>query len=158
MSLLTVNLVNQTLDASAETFDTMMGVPLQRRRDPLSFGPDTRSITSIIGLSGTISFRYVLTTPASVGIRLTGKFLGAEPDAVNDDVLDALKEIVNIIVGAAAAKVPEYEFLLTLPVVLIGQEVNYMELRGESVAIPVFLPECGSAKIGLSAAAVQKKA
>ena len=158
MNLLKLKLANDILAATAETFDTMMESELLRLTSlpEDADGEDTQKmITAIIGLSGTIALRFVLSVPAATGIRITAKFLETEQEAVNDDVLDALKEVVNIIAGAAAAKASDYDFLLTLPVVLIGNGVNYSNLRGDSLQIPVFITDCGYASIGLSAASVK---
>jgi len=155
MSFLKVEYVNHFLDCTAETLDTMMDLKLQRYgtiTNDASSHNGAQEITSIICLMAQSDFiiRLILKSPVSVAVRISAKFLAEEQTELNMDVIDSMKEIVNIIAGAAAAKMSEHNFSLTLPVVLIGSKVLYSGSASDSLFIPLFIPECGRAKIGLT--------
>ncbi len=156
MALLKADYINHILDSTGETLDTMMDLKLLRYGS-LGVKSTTfdgnQEITSIIGLMGKNDFmiRLIMKSPVTVAIRICSEFLGETLEELNMDVIDAMKEIVNIIAGAAAAKMSENNFLLTLPVVLLGSKVSYSGAKSSSVFIPLFVPECGRLKLGLTA-------
>ncbi len=155
MAQLTRDLVNHVLDSTDETLDTMMDLKLYRCPSPNDLAMSDNQplfITAIIGLVSKHDFlvRLVLTLPDGVAIRMTASFLGEPQGELNADVIDAMKEVVNIVAGAASAKMPEHLFSLTLPVVLIGQNTTCAGARSDMLSIPLFVPDCGRLRIGLS--------
>lgn len=146
MEQVDVDFFNGCIDATYETFDTMLSVQMVRYKDPADVPviEDTFNVFAIIGLTGKVTSRLVLSCTASVALRLSEKFLMEELDSLNEDVLDSMKELINIIAGAAAGNMQQYQLQLSLPVILLGNEADIHSAKGGStVSVPFFVPECG---------------
>ncbi len=145
--------INPFIDATVTTFDTMCGLKALRNGNlTLEQGVfDTFDLLSIVGLSGKVRGAVLLTMPEEVGLSAVSAFLGEELSEVNAELLDALGELVNIIAGAAAAKLEDYEIKLSLPTVLVGR--NQAMSGNEQVpwvVIPMRFPEHGEFSIEVS--------
>jgi chemotaxis protein CheX len=82
---------------------------------------DTPSLTSLVGLSGQVSGVVALRFPPETALSLAGRMLGTELPKVNEEVVDAISELVNMVAGSAKAKFdhdPPLE--LGLPTVVEG--------------------------------------
>lgn len=117
-----VNYINPFIEAVDSVFTTMLHV--QPRRKGVKVSTEQAmgaSITSLVGLSGKVSGVVVLRFPPPTALALAGRMLGSEIEAVNDEVTDAVSELVNMVAGSAKAKFnydPPLE--LGLPTVVDG--------------------------------------
>jgi chemotaxis protein CheX len=119
-----VNYINPFIEAVDSVFNTMLNVQPKRNGVRVNHGEGsagTSSITSIVGLSGQISGVVALRFPPNTALQLAGRMLGSELAQVNDEVVDAISELVNMVAGSAKAKLaydPPLE--LGLPTVVEG--------------------------------------
>lgn len=117
-----VSYINPFIEAVDSVFTTMLNVKPQRNGLKVSDGNvQGPSITSLVGLSGQVSGVVALRFPPETALRLAGRMLGTEMTAINDEVTDAVAELVNMVAGSAKAKFHlEPPLQLGLPTVVDG--------------------------------------
>jgi len=85
-----------------KVFSTMLGLPITasaaRGGRPLAGAPD-RSVISFVGLTGQWSGSGSIQCSANLACTISGKLLLADFDSVNSEVLDAIGEMANMILG-----------------------------------------------------------
>lgn len=117
-----VNYINPFIEAVDSVFVTMLDVQPKRNGVKVSNeASKSPSLTSLIGMSGQVSGVVALRFPPETALRLAGKLLGSDISAVNEEVTDAISELVNMVAGSAKAKFdhdPPLE--LGLPTVVEG--------------------------------------
>lgn len=75
------------------------------------FGDDTCAFVQ--GISGDIDVRYVLLAPKALVVRLASCMLQEELRAVDDVVLEAMQEFLNVLVGNTCAKLSMRDYHVT---------------------------------------------
>ena len=117
-----VNYINPFIEAVDSVFTTMLNVRPKRNGVKVSNEQSSApSLTSIVGLSGQVSGVVALRFPPETALKLAGKLLGSDLSQVNEEVVDAISELVNMVAGSAKAKFdhdPPLE--LGLPTVVEG--------------------------------------
>ena len=115
-------------DSTKQVFETMIGMevhpgePYLERNDP---GP-TEGVVSLVGLVGSwVGTGSFMCSPA-IACRLASAMLMTDYSAVNQDVLDAVAEIANMIVGNIKTGIEEDlgPMGLSIPTVIYGR--NFM--------------------------------
>lgn len=103
-------------------FTTMLHTHPQRTTQPLpAAAASEASVTALVGVSGSDDGMVVLRFPRTTALQIAGHLLGAAPDTIDDDVADALAEVVNMVAGAAKARFqPDPPLELGLPTVVEG--------------------------------------
>ncbi len=99
-----VNLINPFVGSVASVFQTMVG--LNPKRDQVQVAqssPDSESLTALVGLSGDMSGVVALRFPPSTALSVAGKMLDATYEEIDDHVIDAISELVNMVAGSAKA-------------------------------------------------------
>jgi chemotaxis protein CheX len=84
-----------------KVFSTMLSLPIQARpadEDPLLLAP-TGGIIALVGFAGQWSGSGTIRCSADLARNISGKLLMTEFDQINEEVLDAMGEIANMIVG-----------------------------------------------------------
>ena len=146
--------VNAFIEATLETFKSMCGCEFKRVGDMvLADGEIVESddLLAIVGLTGSVKGAVLLAAPLDVGQKLVSKFLMDDLTEIDCDLMDGFGEIVNILAGAADAKLPNMRIDLALPSVLVGNKTKFFAKAGNPfVMIPMFIPEIGPFKLGLS--------
>ena len=116
------NYINPFIEAVDAVFDTMLHVQPKRQAVRVSATSSTEAtITSLIGISGRISGVVALRFPPPTALKFAGRMLGSPYESMNDEVVDAISEIVNMVAGSAKARLasdPPLE--LGLPTVVDG--------------------------------------
>ena len=117
-----VSYINPFIEAVDSVFNTMLGVKPKRNGLKVSSGEAVGSvITSLVGISGQVSGVVALRFPPPTALKLVEKLLGSVPTEINDEVTDAVAELVNIVAGSAKAKFQHDPPLqLGLPTVVHG--------------------------------------
>jgi chemotaxis protein CheX len=117
-----VSYINPFIEAVDSVFTTMLQVKPKRVGVKVSNGEAKGTVlTSLIGLSGQVSGVVALRFPPGTALKLAGRMLGSEITEINDEVTDAISEMVNMVAGSAKAKLdhdPPLE--LGLPTVVEG--------------------------------------
>jgi chemotaxis protein CheX len=108
-----------------EVFTTMLSVNL----DPgevLAEAPSpepTEGVVSFIGLAGAWAGTGTIMCSAAVACRICSQMLMAEAQSVNEDVLDAIAELTNIVVGSVKNDLEQHlgPLGLSIPTVVFGR-------------------------------------
>ena len=80
------------------------------------------SISGIIGLTGEAQGAVVLSMKTDLALELTKTLTGEAVTEVNDDVIDAVGEIVNIIAGNVKKDLEEmFKLVISLPTIIQGE-------------------------------------
>jgi chemotaxis protein CheX len=119
-----VDLFQAVVQATTEVFDTMVlmdisaGRPLTERTEKF-----IQSISGIVGLSGQRRGMLAVHCPVPVALGIARALLGEECEDVNEDVKDAIGEIVNMVAGGVKTLLQEAGEILELavPSIIAGQ-------------------------------------
>ncbi len=97
-------------------------------------------ISGIIGLAGEAQGAVVLSLKTDLAFKITEFLTGNVVSEVNDDVFDAVGEIINIIAGNVKKDLEEmYQLVISLPTIIQGENHNMVWLRSQgtrSICIP----------------------
>jgi chemotaxis protein CheX len=86
------------------------------------------NIVGLIGLSGQVRGTVALIFPKDTAVAITGRFVGMEVTAEDETTTDAVSELVNIVAGAAKAKLSGdgNPISLSLPSVIAGDNSSVL--------------------------------
>ncbi|HTX36187.1 MAG TPA: chemotaxis protein CheX [Bryobacteraceae bacterium] len=111
--------------ATTEVFSTMLGVELESAEVSIEAGePEANDgVVSLIGLAGPWVGTGSVTCSPEVACRVCSQMLMTEASAVNEEVLDAVAELTNMIIGGVKNGLePELGALcLSIPTVVFGK-------------------------------------
>ena len=111
--------------ATAEVFSTMLGVELGPGESAIETGePEANDgVVSLIGLAGPWVGTGSVTCSPEVACRVCSQMLMTEATAVNEEVLDAVAELTNMIIGSVKNDLePDLGPLcLSIPTVVFGK-------------------------------------
>lgn len=120
------NYINPFIESVHDLFTTMLGCEVRRGEISLASSLTKGSeVIALIGLSGTARGTVALAFPGRTALHMVNRLLGIETIGVNDEVLDAVSELVNIVAGGAKAKLNHETgspIDLSLPTVVQGKE------------------------------------
>lgn len=138
---LDVNYVNPFIAATINAVEMLSGMEIARqalflKRDYKMFG----DLSSVMGLSGTATGSLVLSMPEDLAVRLAGRMIRSELTEIDDVVLDAVGELINVISGNAKAAFTdtEYHFQFSLPSVVTGAGHRISHQSGTPCVVVVF--------------------
>ncbi len=81
----------------------------------------TRDVTGIIGLTGKADGNIVISLDREVALALTEAMLGQLPELIDENVIDAVGETVNIVVGQAKSQLCHLALSIGIPTVVTGK-------------------------------------
>lgn len=146
--------VNAFIEATLETFKSMCGVTFYRNgamHRACGEIVDCDELVAICGFGGDMRGAVMISAPLTVGQYLVGKFLMEDIKEIDCDLMDGWGELVNILAGAADAKIPEFKIVLALPSVVYGKSAKFYAKAGNPfVMIPMEIENIGSFNIGIS--------
>src|SRR5262245_34293458 len=117
-----VEYINPFISSTVKVFSTMLGVELTRGQIYAKSASNPEcEVSGIVGLSGKAQGTIVLSLTRPTAIAVTEKLLGERPPEINADVVDAVGELANMVVGAAKAQLEKFELSLTIPTVIAGK-------------------------------------
>jgi chemotaxis protein CheX len=124
-----VEFINPFVSAAQNVFQTMLGCSLSRGSLSLesTYAP-RHEVRGIIGVSGQYRGMVVVSFSRDTAISVAESMLGTRPEELNSDVMDAVGELTNMIVGAAKTQLAEYQLTIGLPIVVCG--------KTQSIAFP----------------------
>lgn len=138
------NFILPFIKSTRNVFETMLHMPV-------TFGTPamraeqipTHDVSAIIGMSGDIEGAVVLSFPAETSRRVVAVFTGSELPLSNEDMSDAIGEVVNMIAGGAKAQFNGKNVSISCPsVVMGGSHKVYGAKDNVTVAIPCSC-DCG---------------
>ncbi len=147
-------IVDRIRHAAAEVFSTMLGVELPFGEAATEIGsPGNDGVLALLGLAGAWVGTGCLSCSPGLACRMCSLMLMAETPAINEDVLDAVAELTNMIVGCVKNDLEPHlgPLGLTIPTVVYGRNFQTRSARstewivvrfpweGESLAVKFFL-------------------
>ncbi|MDR2480327.1 MAG: chemotaxis protein CheX [Treponema sp.] len=96
-------------------------------------------ISAVIGLTGEARGAVVISMKKELAIKITGMLTGQEPRNVDDDVVDAIGEIVNIIAGNVKKSLEDsFRLVISLPTIIQGREhsIKWPNNQARIICIP----------------------
>lgn len=122
------HLVSLVHAAAADVFITMLGIEPAPGEAYIDAAPSslTNGVVSLIGLAGAWVGTGSIACSAELGCRIATQLMMSEYTAVNDDVLDAVAEVTNMIVGHVKTSLEEDlgPMGLSIPTVIYGRNFS----------------------------------
>ena len=124
-----MNLHNVIVDciasASVNVFTTMLGAEIRQGEVSLETGSPHANdgVVSLIGLAGTWTGAGSLSCSPVLACRVCSHMLMTESTSVNEDVLDAVAELTNMIIGSVKTDLEQHlgPLGLSIPTVVFGR-------------------------------------
>ena len=144
-------IVTEIRKAAAEVFSTMLalevesGEPMTEQSTP---GP-TDGVVSLIGMAGEWAGTGSISCSSATACKLSSKFLTTEFGAVDEEVLDAMAELTNMIIGSFKTAVEEKlgPMGLSIPTVIYGRNFTTRTLGRNDWTVVPFQCEGGAFSI-----------
>jgi len=152
--------------ATHEVFSTMLGIELEDHEPSVGEGGlgSSEGVLALVGLAGAWAGSGTFSCSAEMAQKVSGLMLMMEFTAVDADVLDAIGEITNMVLGNVKTSLEEVlgQMGLSIPTVIYGRNfttrsvgtsnwtVVPFQCLGEMVAVRVCLAPSGDRHRGLS--------
>ncbi|MEI9977207.1 MAG: chemotaxis protein CheX [Ignavibacteriota bacterium] len=125
-------LVEYATAATADVFSTMLGMEAEAqvaRIDP-EFPTITDGVMALVGMAGSWTGAGVICCSAAFACKLCNQFIGTAAENVNEEVLDAVGELANMIIGNFKTSVEEQvgALGLSVPTVIYGRNFTSRSL------------------------------
>lgn len=128
--------------ATEEVFGTMLGAAIDLDESAQS-DPDS-GMMALVGLTGSWSGAGTLVCSPALGNRAAEAMFMSEPasdpNAINDEVLDAVAELTNMVIGNIKNTL-EYHLgpmAISIPSVVYGRNFHFRSLTGKMIASAAF--------------------
>lgn len=112
------------VDVCESVFRDFIGTDLITERPHFADKNDPHDwdVSAIIGLTGEARGAVVISMKKSLALKLTGVLTGSEHSDLDDEVVDAIGEIINIIAGNAKRGLEEsFRLVISLPTIVRGK-------------------------------------
>jgi chemotaxis protein CheX len=136
-------IVDSINDSASNVFATMLGWELGPGTDSVAVGAPEASdgVVSFIGIAGSWAGTGSLTCSSAMACAMCSQMLMTETSAVNEDVLDAVAELTNMIIGGVKTDLENHlgPLGLSIPTVVFGRNFRTRSV-GSTEWIVVQLP------------------
>ncbi len=116
--------INPFIESTLAVFNTMVGIEPKKQDVYIKKGDNhSYDISGVIGLAGQANGSVVISMPEDLALTVVSKFMGEECTEVNDEVIDAVGEIINMIAGSTKKVFSEkgLRFKISIPNVIVGK-------------------------------------
>ncbi len=142
-------------NATTEVFATMLDMPLtagEARRRQHDLSEHFNGVIAVVGLAGEWMGSGGLSCSEEVACKIAAQLLMTEFPAVDREVIDAMGEVANIIVGNVKNELEESMGVLqlSLPTVIHGVNLNTSSGRHQEWTVVDFSGDLGSFSVHLS--------
>lgn len=139
-------IVDAVQSATIEVFSTMLGMdatPAEVRSDNSSPAVND-GVMAFVGVAGPWMGNGVISCSAAFACQLCATFLMTEAPAVNEEVLDAVGELANMVIGnfKTAAEAIVGPLNLSVPTVIYGRNFTSRSLGNNDWVVMPF--QCGN--------------
>jgi chemotaxis protein CheX len=129
------------VDVTKNVFKEFLGAELEIERPHFAEQAAVAEwdISSIIGLTGEARGAVVISMKKSLVLRLTDKLTGTVHTEIDEEVVDAIGEIVNIIAGNAKRGLEEsFKLVISLPTIVQGKGhlIKWPNAQARIICIP----------------------
>ena len=149
--LIKVEHINPFIVSNMETFKKMLGLEAKPGKAMLKINSKLDyDVSGVIGLSGKLLGSVAMSFPEKSALALCNKFMSSEFKDMNEDILDAVGELVNIVAGNAKKGLSEFDIEISLPNVILGHNHRSVEPRGALAFILRFATYLGDFHMAVS--------
>ncbi len=135
--------------ATEEVFTTMLGMEITPQAPYLGrkASRPTDGVVSLIGLAGSWVGTGSIACSGELACKLSAQFLMSEYEAVNEEVLDAVAEVTNMIIGNVKTLIEEQlgPLGLSIPTVVFGRNFTTLTIGTNDWTIVPF--QCGGERL-----------
>lgn len=117
--------INPFITATSEVFKTMLSIePVRGQLYVKSSEKLPYDISGIIGLAGEATGFVIISMTENLALRIVEKFIGEKKTAIDEDVMDAVGEVLNMIAGGAKQIFSKTgtRFKISIPNVVSGKD------------------------------------
>ncbi len=131
--------------ATEEVFSTMLGLEVEAGEtvvEQAAPGP-TDGVVSLIGLAGPWAGTGSISCSGATACRFSSQFLMTEFPSVNEEVLDAIAELTNMIIGGFKTRIEENlgPMGISIPTVIFGRNFTTRTVNKNNWTLVPFV--CG---------------
>jgi chemotaxis protein CheX len=131
--------INPVLDAVQDVFKTMVGMNVSAGKPVLNKDKmPGYEVNGRIGLSGAVCGAICVSLPEALSLRIASWMLEEEYKELDEDSIDALKEITNMIAGNAKSNFPGDNVEITVPDLMLGRNSDVYPVGLPIISIPFF--------------------
>lgn len=143
--------INPFIQATVELFKQFVGVPVTPQKPYVRTDPnDLEEVSGIIGLAGETVGAVVLSFSRDSAIKMVSAMEGRPYQALTNDVIDGVGELVNIIAGNAKKDLNEFRIDISLPGIVTGNNYQIHWPEGIPVIAIPFESEHGKLSVNVS--------
>jgi len=129
------------VDVCESVFRDFIGSDLVAERPHFADKNDSHDwdVSAIIGLTGEAKGAVVISMKKELALRLTGVLTGSTHTTLDDEVVDAIGEIINIIAGNAKRGLEEsFRLVISLPTIVRGKghTISWPNEQARIIRIP----------------------
>ena len=148
------------IDVCQHCFKEFVGLDLKVGRPYIAdrISLNEWDISAVIGLTGEARGAVVISMKNDLAITLTEILTGSSHKKIDDDVVDAIGEIVNIISGNAKKGLEDsFRLIISLPTVIHGKNhaVKWPASNARIICIPFYLLENSSFNLSVALESVR---
>lgn len=131
--------INPVLNAVQDVFKTMVGMDVSAGKPVLNKDKmPVYEVNGRIGLSGAVSGAICVSLSETLSIKLASRMLEEEYNELDEDSIDALKEITNMIAGNAKSNFPDDSVEISVPDLTLGRNSDIYPAGLPIISIPFF--------------------
>lgn len=143
--------INPFIQATIQLFRDFIGVNVQPQKPHVREDPQNlEEVSGIIGLAGETAGAVVLSLSREMAIGVISKMEGKPYQALTNDVIDGVGELVNVIAGNAKKDLTAFRIDISLPGVVTGQSYQIHWPEGIPVIAAPFESDMGSFSVNVS--------
>ena len=116
------SILDNFVASAIEVFQTMTGRTLVAQT-PYTVNSVTcdEDMSAIVGLSGKLPGTVIVGVDRTLAFDFTEQVIGHITDTIDEQVIDAVGEIANMVVGGAKCRLTEYKLSISIPSVICGR-------------------------------------
>lgn len=116
--------INPFIESTLSVFSTMVGLEPTKQEVYIKKGENPAyDISGVIGLAGQANGSVVISMPEALALKIVSNFMGEECKEVDEEVIDAIGELINMIAGSTKKVFSEkgLRFKISIPNVIEGK-------------------------------------
>ncbi len=138
------NFILPFIKSTRNVFETMFHLEVTFETPEIRTAPmPSHDVSAIIAMSGDVEGTVVLSFPSETARRVVAVFTGGEGPMSNEDMSDAIGEVVNMIAGGAKGQFKGKNVSISCPSVVMGSS---HKVYGRKDIVTVAIPcscDCG---------------
>lgn len=116
--------INPFIESTIAVFSTMVGIEPTKDKLYIKKGEQAaHDVSGVIGLAGQASGSVIISMPEDLTLEIVSKFIGEEKTEIDEEVVDAIGELINMIAGSSKKVFSEkgLRFKISIPNVIVGK-------------------------------------